>query len=145
MKKSSDQMIKLASIIEDQDDFRAALKQYMWSSCKACHSRYRAPQLMKKYIFIFIVLFYADTSTHSHYPITRDSLEAIKNGKILYNQYCVSCHQANLAGATNWQGLDEDGHRKAPPLNGTGHTWHHTDELLHRMIKYGFAKLDKKL
>ena len=43
MKKSSDQMVKLASIIEDQDDFRAALKQYMWSSCKACHSRYRAP------------------------------------------------------------------------------------------------------
>ena len=72
-----------------------------------------------------------------------NSIEAIKNGKILYNQYCVSCHQANLAGATNWQGLDEDGHRKAPPLNGTGHTWHHTDELLHRMIKYGFAKLIK--
>jgi len=99
---------------------------------------------MKKYFFILIVLFYADTAfSHSHYPITRDSLEAIKNGKILYNQYCVSCHQANLAGATNWQGLDEDGHRKAPPLNGSGHTWHHTDELLHRMIKYGFAKLIK--
>ena len=99
---------------------------------------------MKKYFFILIVLFYADTAfSHSHYPITRDSLEAIKNGKILYNQYCVSCHQANLAGATNWQGLDEDGHRKAQPLNGTGHTWHHTDELLHRMIKYGFAKLIK--
>ena len=78
----------------------------MWSSCKACHSRYRASTLMKKYFFIFIVLFYADTAfSHSHYPITRDSLEAIKNGKILYNQYCVSCHQANLAGATNWQGF----------------------------------------
>ncbi len=99
---------------------------------------------MKKYIFIFFVLFYADIGlAHSHYPITRDSLEAIKNGKILYNQYCASCHQPNLAGAANWQGLDEDGHRKAPPLNGTGHTWHHTDELLHRMIKYGFAKLIK--
>ena len=99
---------------------------------------------MKKYIFIFFVLFYADIAlAHSHYPITRDSLEAIKNGKILYNQYCASCHQPNLAGAANWQGLDEDGHRKAPPLNGTGHTWHHTDELLHRMIKYGFAKLIK--
>ena len=37
---------------------------------------------MKKYFFIFIVLFYADTAfSHSHYPITRDSLEAIKNGK----------------------------------------------------------------
>ena len=99
---------------------------------------------MKKYIFIFFVLFYADIGlAHSHYPITRDSLEAIKNGKILYNQYCASCHQPNLAGAANWQGLDEDGYRKAPPLNGTGHTWHHTDELLHRMIKYGFAKLIK--
>ena len=95
---------------------------------------------MKKYIFIFVVLLYADIAlAHSHYPITRDSLEAIKNGKILYNQYCASCHQPNLAGAANWQGLDEDGHRKAPPLNGTGHTWHHTDELLHRMIKYGLS------
>jgi len=67
---------------------------------------------MKKYFFIFIVLFYADTAfSHSHYPITRDSLEAIKNGKILYNQYCVSCHQANLA-ELQMQGLDEMGIEK---------------------------------
>ena len=99
---------------------------------------------MRIFFFIIITLLYSKVAlSHSHYPITRDSIEAIKKGKILYNQYCVSCHQANLAGATNWQGLDEDGHRKAPPLNGTGHTWHHTDELLHRMIKYGFAKLIK--
>ena len=33
---------------------------------------------MKKYFFIFFVLFYADTAfSHSHNPITRDSLEAI--------------------------------------------------------------------
>ena len=37
--------------------------------------------------------------------------------------------------------LDEDGHRKAPPLNGTGHTWHHDDETLHKIIKYGLAGL----
>ena len=98
---------------------------------------------MKKYIFIFVVLLYADIAlAHSHYPITRDSLEAIKNGKILYNQYCASCHQPNLAGAANWQGLDEDGHRKAPPLNGTGHTWHHSPELLSQIIKYGLKSLD---
>ena len=35
--------------------------------------------------------------------------------------------------------LDEDGHRKAPPLNGTGHTWHHDDETLHKIIKYGLV------
>ena len=68
--------------------------------------------------------------------------KAIKNGKILYNQYCASCHQPNLAGAANWQGLDEDGHRKAPPLNGTGHTWHHSPELLSQIIKYGLKSLD---
>ena len=49
----------------------------------------------------------------------------------------------NLAGAQNWKGLDEDGHRKAPPLNGTGHTWHHDDKTLHAIIKYGLAKLVK--
>ena len=43
MQKSSDDMIKLASIIEDSDDIRSTLQEFMWSSCKACHSRYRKP------------------------------------------------------------------------------------------------------
>ena len=60
---------------------------------------------------------------------------------IPYENNCVSCHMINLAGAENWRGLDEDGHRKAPPLNGTGHTWHHDDKTLHAIIKYGLAKL----
>ena len=41
MKKSSDDMIKLTSLIEDSDDIRATLTQMMWSNCKACHSKYR--------------------------------------------------------------------------------------------------------
>ena len=36
--------------------------------------------------------------------------------------------------------LDEDGHRRAPPLNGTGHTWHHSPAQLFHVIKYGFKK-----
>jgi cytochrome c556 len=43
MKKSSDDMIKLASLFEDSDDVRATLTQMMWSNCKACHSKFRAP------------------------------------------------------------------------------------------------------
>jgi cytochrome c556 len=43
MKKSSDDMIKLTSLIEDSDDMRATLTQMMWSNCKACHSKFRAP------------------------------------------------------------------------------------------------------
>ena len=43
MQKSSDNMVKLASVIEDSDDIRATLSELMWSSCKACHSKYRKP------------------------------------------------------------------------------------------------------
>ena len=43
MQKSSDNMIKLISVIEDSDDIRATLQEFMWSSCKACHSKYRKP------------------------------------------------------------------------------------------------------
>ena len=41
MTKASEDMIKLVSVIEDADDIRGTLKQFMWSNCKACHSRYR--------------------------------------------------------------------------------------------------------
>ncbi len=43
MKKASDDMIKLASLFEDADDVSAVLKEMMWSNCKACHSKFRAP------------------------------------------------------------------------------------------------------
>ena len=43
MQKSSDNMIKLTSVIKDSDDVRATLKEFMWSSCEACHSKYRMP------------------------------------------------------------------------------------------------------
>ena len=78
---------------------------------------------------------------HNHYPITTDFKIMIAKGKLAYENNCISCHQVNLSGAENWKELDEDGHRKAPPLNGTGHTWHHDDKTLHSIIKYGLAKL----
>ena len=81
--------------------------------------------------------------SYSHFPITRDSTLMIARGKIIYESYCMSCHQINLSGAENWKGVDKDGHRKAPPLNGTGHTWHHDDASLHNIIKYGLAKIVK--
>ena len=41
MLKASEDMIKLASIIEDSDEIRGTLTKFMWSNCKACHNRYR--------------------------------------------------------------------------------------------------------
>ena len=99
---------------------------------------------MKILLIILSFMFINQISyAHSHFPITRDSTLMIARGKIVYESNCVSCHQVNLIGAENWKGLDEDGHRKAPPLNGTGHTWHHDDATLHNIIKHGLAKLVK--
>ena len=96
---------------------------------------------MKKLLGIVVLglLLSGNAYSDNHYPITRDSELMIVRGKIAYQNNCVSCHQVNLAGAENWKGLDEDGHRKAPPLNGTGHTWHHDDATLHTIIKYGLV------
>tara|TARA_B100001564_G_scaffold105221_1_gene86961 strand:- start:305 stop:766 length:462 start_codon:yes stop_codon:yes gene_type:complete len=43
MKKSSTDMLELVKVIESSDDVRASLQKFMWSNCKACHSKFRAP------------------------------------------------------------------------------------------------------
>jgi len=43
MQKSADDMKQLAAVIEDADDLRGTMQKYMWSNCKACHSRFRKP------------------------------------------------------------------------------------------------------
>ena len=43
MQKSADDMKQLAVVIEDADDLRGTMQQYMWSNCKACHSKFRKP------------------------------------------------------------------------------------------------------
>ena len=43
MNKSSNDMIELASIIENSDDVKASLGKLMWGNCKACHSKFRVP------------------------------------------------------------------------------------------------------
>ena len=64
-------------------------------------------------------------------------------GMELYNKNCSSCHMMNLAGKPDWRtGVDKDGQRLPPPLNGTGHTWHHSPEQLFQIIRYGYKKFD---
>ena len=61
----------------------------------------------------------------------------------LYQNNCASCHGLKLQGQNDWKSkLDEDGHRLAPPLNGSGHTWHHSPDYLFKVIKYGVQEFD---
>lgn len=59
-----------------------------------------------------------------------------RGGKI-YSENCAQCHGANAEGAPNWHKRNEDGTFPPPPLNGTGHAWHHSIAVLTDMIKNG--------
>lgn len=59
------------------------------------------------------------------------------SGKDLYMQNCASCHGANLEGQPNWRVRMANGRLPAPPHDETGHTWHHPDDLLFGIVKYG--------
>jgi cytochrome c556 len=43
MTKASSNMIELTSVVDEAEDMKATLGKYMWSSCKSCHSKFRAP------------------------------------------------------------------------------------------------------
>ena len=87
-----------------------------------------------------ILLFGNNVDAHTHFPITNKDEATLILGKVLYEKNCASCHAINLSGAKNWkEGKDEDDQKLPPPLNGTGHTWHHSDKLLHGIIKNGLA------
>ena len=59
-------------------------------------------------------------------------------GKVLYDQYCASCHGVDMQGQFNWRTPLASGRLPAPPHDVTGHTWHHPDWQLRSMIKDGF-------
>ena len=63
----------------------------------------------------------------------------IEDGRVIYAAKCASCHGANLEGQPDWQTPLANGRYPAPPHNETGHTWHHADALLERIIRDGTA------
>ena len=61
-------------------------------------------------------------------------------GKTIYEARCATCHGARLEGQPRWRERDAAGRFPAPPHDASGHTWHHPDDLLFKLTKYGVAK-----
>jgi mono/diheme cytochrome c family protein len=61
----------------------------------------------------------------------------IELGQRLYATHCASCHGADLQGEPDWQDPKPNRHMPAPPHDANGHTWHHSDEELFRITKFG--------
>ena len=58
-------------------------------------------------------------------------------GAAVYDQHCAACHGRELEGEPDWRRRKADGTLPAPPHDATGHTWHHSDELLFRLTRDG--------
>ncbi len=66
---------------------------------------------------------------------------AVVQGQQIYGEYCAACHGAGLEGQADWQVRDEDGYLPAPPHDPSGHTWHHPDQQLFDITKYGIEAM----
>lgn len=60
-------------------------------------------------------------------------------GQQTYQQHCAECHGINGEGQRPDAPLqkDETGRFPAPPHDGSGHTWHHDDDLIIQIIHDG--------
>lgn len=63
-------------------------------------------------------------------------------GREIFEANCAVCHGAEGEGQPNWHIAKDDGTLPAPPLNGDGHTWHHPDGLLYRIVSQGGAQFE---
>ncbi len=65
--------------------------------------------------------------------------ETIARGAQVYAQSCAACHGKNLEGQPDWQSRLANGRMPAPPHDGSGHTWHHSDQDLFLITKEGLG------
>jgi mono/diheme cytochrome c family protein len=70
-------------------------------------------------------------------PLPTLDAVAVAQGQALYRQQCAECHGQDLEGAPEWKKPLADGSLPAPPHDGSGHTWHHPDDLLLQIIAQG--------
>ena len=60
-----------------------------------------------------------------------------RSGEEVFASVCATCHGSEGQGQPNWHVPNENGTLPAPPLNGDGHTWHHGDGFLYRIVQDG--------
>ena len=94
--------------------------------------------------FFLFSIFALSSSTLAKELLSPDNRAVVSQGKELYREHCAACHGKNLEGEPNWRRPKTDLTMPAPPHDDTGHTWHHTDEVLFNLTKFGLAKYLKR-
>ncbi|MFH1803375.1 MAG: cytochrome c [Pseudomonadota bacterium] len=82
-----------------------------------------------------------DTPDRVSVRLAPEDASLVATGKKIYDENCASCHGVRLEGEPDWQQRRPDGLLPAPPHDVNGHTWHHPDEVLFALTKYGPAQI----
>ena len=70
----------------------------------------------------------------------------LKIGKQVFDKNCAVCHGSEgQSTAENWKKPLSDGSYAPPPINGTGHAWHHPVSQLKRSIREGGQAIGGKM
>lgn len=72
----------------------------------------------------------------TQHPNPHNFASVIKGAK-LFQENCAACHGKQGEGDANWRTPGPDGKYRPPPLNGTGHMWHHPLPVLLSTIRDG--------
>jgi mono/diheme cytochrome c family protein len=70
-------------------------------------------------------------------PRAGASAATLAQGQAVYIDHCAACHGASLEGQPDWHMPLPSGRLPAPPHDASGHTWHHPDAILLRIIREG--------
>lgn len=65
----------------------------------------------------------------------------LARGELLFKQHCAACHGVRAQGAPDWQQPGPNGKYPAPPLDGSGHDWHHPTAALKDTIRHGTQRI----
>jgi mono/diheme cytochrome c family protein len=63
--------------------------------------------------------------------------QQVERGAQVYQRHCAVCHGAKAEATPAWIKPDAEGFYPPPPLNGSGHAWHHPFEQLKSTINQG--------
>ena len=101
---------------------------------------------MKKYLIVIVPLMLLAgcgkktpprSSQVERAPARHFDPAVVERGRVVYQQNCARCHGDHGQGAPHWHKPDPAGIWPPPPLNGTGHSWHHPRASLERTIREG--------
>ncbi len=106
------------------------------------HSFILSSAALALFSFLSLFLLACASTPEPNTPVPRNepaatTIPVARSGQEVFTSICSACHGLQGQGQPNWHIPNENGSLPAPPLNGDGHTWHHGDGFLYRVVRDG--------